>query len=106
MPTQKVEQEVTYRRVWAVAWPMILSGASTPLLGLVDTAIVGHMGDAVYLGGIALGAVIFNFLYWSFGFLRMGTTGLTAQALLLSAADSEARTAGPAPPKSAVTAKC
>ncbi len=73
-------QEITYRRVWAVAWPMILASSSTPILGLVDTAVIGHIGDAVYLGAIAVGALILNFLYWGFGFLRMGTTGLTAQA--------------------------
>jgi MATE family multidrug resistance protein len=52
-----------------------------PLLGAVDTAVVGHLPDPVYIGGVAVGAVIFNFLYWGFGFLRMGTTGFTAQAL-------------------------
>ena len=60
---------------------MILSNLTIPLLGLVDTAVMGHMSDAWYLGGIALGALIFSFVYWGFGFLRMGTTGLTAQAL-------------------------
>ena len=71
---------LTYRRVWTLAWPMIVSSASTPILGLVDTAVIGHLGAAVYLGAIALGALIFNFIYWGLGFLRMGTTGLTAQA--------------------------
>jgi MATE family multidrug resistance protein len=69
-----------HARVWALAGPIILSNLSTPLLGAVDTAVVGHLPDAAYIGGVAVGAVIFNFLYWGFGFLRMGTTGFTAQA--------------------------
>ena len=53
---------------------------SVPLVGAVDTAVVGHLPDPVYIGAVALGAVIFNFLFWGFGFLRMGTTGFVAQA--------------------------
>jgi len=60
---------------------MILSNLSTPLLGMVDTAVVGQLEQPFYLGAVALGGTIFSFLYWGFGFLRMGTTGLTAQAL-------------------------
>ncbi|XOV88975.1 MAG: MATE family efflux transporter [Pseudomonadota bacterium] len=67
--------------VLQVAWPIILSNLSTPLLGLVDTAVIGNLGDAALIGAIAIGAMIFSFLYWGFGFLRMGTTGLVAQAL-------------------------
>ena len=67
-------------RVWALAGPIILSNLSTPLLGAVDTAVVGHLPDAAYIGGVAVGATIFSFLFWGFGFLRMGTTGFTAQA--------------------------
>lgn len=59
---------------------MILSNLAVPLLGLVDTAVLGHLGAPYYLGAVAVGAIIFNFLFWGFGFLRMGTTGLTAQA--------------------------
>jgi MATE family multidrug resistance protein len=68
------------RRVWRLAGPIILSNITVPLLGAVDTAVVGHLPEAYYLGAVAIGALIFNFLYWGFGFLRMGTTGLTAQA--------------------------
>lgn len=68
------------QQVFNQAWPIILSNASIPLLGLVDTAILGHLPSGVYLAAVTLGAVIFSFLYWSFGFLRMGTTGLIAQA--------------------------
>ncbi len=60
--------------------PIILMGLSTPLLGIVDTAVIGQLGDASLIGAVAVGALIFTFLFWAFGFLRMGTTGLTAQA--------------------------
>ncbi len=69
-----------HRRVWAIAGPIMLANVSTPLLGAVDTAVVGHLPDPVHIGGVALGSVIFSFLFWAFGFLRMGTTGFTAQA--------------------------
>ena len=69
-----------HRRVWALAFPIILSNISVPLLGAVDTAVVGHLPNAYYLGAVAVGAMVFNFIYWGFGFLRMATTGLTAQA--------------------------
>lgn len=62
------------------AWPIIVANAAVPMLGLVDTAVIGHYGSAVDLGALALGALLFNFIYWSFGFLRMATTGFTAQA--------------------------
>ena len=68
------------RKILALAIPSILANITTPLLGLVDTAIVGHMGSAVYIGAIAVGGVMFNMLYWLFSFLRGGTSGLTAQA--------------------------
>ncbi|QJQ95010.1 MULTISPECIES: MATE family efflux transporter [Halomonadaceae] len=67
-------------RIWLLAWPIILSNITVPLLGLVDTAVVGHLPDSRYLAGVTLGATLFSFLYWGFGFLRMGTTGLTSQA--------------------------
>ncbi len=69
-----------HRRVWLLAGPIILSNLSVPLVGAVDTAVVGHLPDATALAAVALGAVIFNFALWGFGFLRMGTTGLVAQA--------------------------
>ena len=59
---------------------MILGNISIPVLGMVDTAVMGHLDSAHYLGGVAIGSVIFSFLFWAFGFLRMSTTGLTAQA--------------------------
>jgi len=68
------------KKILRLAIPNILSNLSVPLLSSVDTAIVGHLDKVSYLGAIAVGSMIFNFIYWGFGFLRMGTTGLTAQA--------------------------
>ena len=70
----------TRARVLRIAWPIVLANAAVPLLGLADTAVIGRTGRTADLGSIALGALLFSFLYWSFGFLRMGTTGFTAQA--------------------------
>ena len=69
-----------HRRVWRMAGPIIVSNLSVPLLGAVDTAVVGHLPEPYYLGAVAVGTMIFNFIYWGFNFLRMGTTGPTAQA--------------------------
>ncbi len=70
-----------HKQVWHLAAPSIIANLSVPLLGAVDTAVIGHLDQSYYLGAVAIGAVIFHFIYWGFGFLRMGTTGLTAQAL-------------------------
>lgn len=72
--------EVSHRRLLALALPMTLSHVTTPLLGLVDATVIGRLGEAHLLGAVALGAVIFDFVFWSFGALRMATAGLTAQA--------------------------
>ncbi len=66
--------------IWRIAAPAILANVSGPLVGLVDTWALGHLGDPLPLAAIAVGAFLFHFVYWSFGFLRMGTTGLVAQA--------------------------
>lgn len=71
---------VTHSSVLAIALPIIASNISTPLIGLVDTAVVGQLPEPHHIGAVALSSTIFTFLYWAFGFLRMGTTGLTAQA--------------------------
>ena len=71
---------ITRRAILALAWPIVLANAAVPLLGLVDTAVIGNTGAVRDLGAIALGALVFNFVYWGFGFLRMGTTGFVAQA--------------------------
>jgi multidrug resistance protein, MATE family len=82
---------VTHARLWRIAGPIVLSNATVPLLGAVDTAVVGQMGTAAPIGAVGLGAVILTTLYWVFGFLRMGTSGLAAQAH--GAGDSAERTA-------------
>ena len=69
-----------HRQILRLAIPMIIANISTPLLGLVDTAVMGHLDTPDYLAGVALGGLIFSFIYWGFSFLRMGTTGITAQA--------------------------
>jgi MATE family, multidrug efflux pump len=68
------------KQILSLAIPNILTNLSVPLLSSVDTAVVGHLSEVYYLGAIAIGSMIFNFIYWAFGFLRMGTTGLTSQA--------------------------
>jgi MATE family multidrug resistance protein len=65
--------------VGILAWPLIVANISQTMLGVVDTAILGHLDDPLHLGGVAVGTAIFSFLFWGFGFLRMGTTGMTAQ---------------------------
>lgn len=71
---------LTRRSIFAQAWPIMLGQTTVPLVGLVDVAVIGRTGDAAALAGVALGTTIVNFLFWSFGFLRMGMTGMTAQA--------------------------
>lgn len=68
------------REILRLALPSILANITIPLVGIVDTAIVGHLSDAAAIGGIAIGTMLFDLLYWNFGFLRVGTSGLTAQA--------------------------
>ncbi|MGH2624627.1 MAG: MATE family efflux transporter, partial [Sphingobacterium sp.] len=69
-----------YKHIIQLAIPVILANASVPLLGLADTAMIGQTGLAADLGAIALATLVFSFVYWAFGFLRMGTTGFIAQA--------------------------
>ena len=68
------------KALWRLALPMIFSNITVPLLGLVDTAVIGHLDSPVYLGGVAVGATATSFLFMLLLFLRMSTTGLTAQA--------------------------
>jgi MATE family multidrug resistance protein len=72
--------ETTHRRVLAIAIPIMLSNVSQPLIGVVDTAVIGRLPEPYYIGAIAIASLIFNFIYWGFGFLRLGTSGLTALA--------------------------
>jgi len=74
-------RQITNRRVLAIALPIVLSNATVPILGVVDTGVVGQLGDPVPIGAVGIGAIVLTAVYWVFGFLRMGTTGLTSQAL-------------------------
>ncbi|MBO6796259.1 MATE family efflux transporter [Maricaulis sp.] len=75
-----MEQPLTRKAVLARAWPLIFANATVPLAGVIDTFVLGLSGDSSDLGGVALGGALFSVFYWSFYFLRMGTTGMTAQA--------------------------
>lgn len=79
-PDMPQPEAVTHRRVLRIALPIVLSNATVPLLGAVDTGVIGQLGEAAPLGAVGLGAVILASFYWIFGFLRMGTTGFVAQA--------------------------
>ena len=76
----EVARAVTHARVLKIALPIVISNATVPILGAVDTGVVGQMGAAAPIGAVGIGAVIITGIYWLFGFLRMGTTGLTSQA--------------------------
>ncbi|WP_170359258.1 MATE family efflux transporter [Ruegeria arenilitoris] len=78
--TQHASAPLTHTRVLKIAVPIVLSNATVPILGAVDTGVVGQMGLAAPIGAVGMGAVILSAIYWIFGFLRMGTTGLAAQA--------------------------
>ena len=71
---------VTHRRILHIAVPIVISNATVPILGAVDTGVVGQLGDPVPIGAVGIGAIILTSIYWIFGFLRMGTVGLTSQA--------------------------
>ncbi|MFO1123648.1 MAG: MATE family efflux transporter, partial [Hyphomicrobiales bacterium] len=73
-------QPITNRSVLTVAVPIMLSNVSEPLIGVVNTAVIGRLPDPYYIGAIAVGALIFSFIFWGFGFLRLSTGGLSAQA--------------------------
>ena len=72
------KEVVTHRRVLNIAIPIVISNATVPILGAVDTGVVGQIGLAAPIGAVGIGAIILSSLYWVFGFLRMGTVGLTA----------------------------
>src|SRR5210317_1858480 len=80
MPDATISNKNPHRTIVAIALPAILANSSAPLVGLVDTWAIGHLPEAVHLAAVGLGSVIFSYLLWAFGFLRMGTTGLIAQA--------------------------
>ena len=72
---------ITHKRVLSIALPIVISNATVPILGAVDTGVIGQLGGAAPIGAVGIGAIILGALYWIFGFLRMGTVGLTSQAL-------------------------
>ncbi|MFZ3580837.1 MATE family efflux transporter [Loktanella sp. DJP18] len=72
---------LTHRRVLHIALPVVISNATVPILGVVDTGVVGQLGQAAPIGAVGIGAIVLTAIYWVFGFLRMGTSGLTAQAI-------------------------
>ena len=82
MPGRKpfFQPESDHRKIWSIAGPAILANSSAPMVGLVDTWAIGHLPSPVHLAAVGLGSVIFSYIFWAFGFLRMGTTGLVAQA--------------------------
>ncbi len=77
----KGEGHFRTRQILRIALPSIVSNITVPLLGLIDVAITGHLGSETYIGAIAVGGMLFNIIYWIFAFLRMGTSGMTSQAL-------------------------
>ena len=79
--SEAIREPLTHRTILAIAVPVMISNVSTPLIGVVDTVVVGQIPDPAYIGAVAVGSLVFSFVFWSFGFLRMGTTGLAAQAL-------------------------
>ncbi len=85
-----ISSDLTYRRVLSIAVPIMLANVTVPLLGVVDTGVVGQMGDAVPIGAVGIGAISLTAIYWVFGFLRMGTVGLTSQAMGASDPDEVA----------------
>jgi MATE family multidrug resistance protein len=80
------------KRILQLAWPIMLSNITVPLLGLVDTAVLGHLDEVSYLGAVALGSQVVTLLLWSFGFLRMGTTSLSAHAMGISSSEGSSST--------------
>jgi MATE family multidrug resistance protein len=74
------QQQTSWRHLWSIAWPIIIANVTFPLVGAADTAMMGRLDDASFVGGVALGSLIFSFIYFGLGFLRMCTTGLVAQA--------------------------
>src|SRR5262245_54782875 len=81
LPASSRLSPITNARVFSIAGPAMLANLTTPLLGLVATAAIGRLGEAALLGGVAMAALVFDCIFWLFGFLRMGTVALAAQAM-------------------------
>ena len=73
--------KINRKKIWSLTWPVIIANLTIPLVGLTDTIIMGHMPNSVYIASIAIGGLIFNFIYAGLNFFRMGTTGIVAQKL-------------------------
>ena len=70
---------INRKNIWSLSWPLIIANFTIPLVGLTDTIIMGHMPNSLYLAAIAIGGIVFNFMYAGLNFLRMGTTGIVSQ---------------------------
>ena len=79
-PGRSWQQQTSWRHIWSISWPVFLANITFPLVGAADTAMMGRLDNASFVGGVALGTLVFNFIYFGFGFVRMCTTGLVAQA--------------------------
>ena len=77
---QQADRLISYQHIWRLSWPIILSNMTFPLSGAVGVAMMGHLPDPAFVGGVGLGVLVFNVIYLAFSFLRMGTTGFTSQA--------------------------
>ena len=73
-------QKTSWRHIWSISWPIFMANITVPLVGAVDTAMMGRFPDPAFIGGVALGTMVINFLYFGLSSLRMCTTGLVAQA--------------------------
>ena len=80
IPSNDPIAQTRWRHIWSLSWPIFLANITVPLVGAVDAAMMGRLDNVAYVGGVGLGALIFNIIYFGFSFLRMGTTGLVAQA--------------------------
>ena len=85
------DSHTSWRHIWRLAWPIIISNVTVPLVGAVDVAMMGRLDDPAFIGGVGLGMMLFNAIYFGMGFLRMGTTGLVAQSQGRDAATQIAR---------------
>ena len=91
MCASKYNNHTSWRHIWRLAWPIIISNVTVPLVGAVDVAMMGRIDDPAFIGGVGLGMMLFNAIYFGMGFLRMGTTGLVAQSQDVDAAAQIAR---------------
>ncbi|MEX0913342.1 MAG: MATE family efflux transporter, partial [Demequina sp.] len=78
---REYHRTLPHRRAFALAWPMIVANIAVPIVGLVDTAMLGNFSDATHLGAVALGALVMSASFWLLSFLRLGTTSLVGRAL-------------------------